>query len=67
MHDVDTVGILKRQLVGELTGAVGATVVNHEDVHLRLRRMNPGEDDRQVAALVVRRDYDQRAWAGIIG
>ena len=34
MHDVHAVRVGQRQLVGELAGAVGAAVVDDEDVHV---------------------------------
>ena len=38
VHDVHPVGVGERQLVGELAGAVGAAVVDDQNVHVGLGR-----------------------------
>ena len=61
MHDVHPVRIGQGQLVGQLAGAVGAAVVDDQDVHVGQGVVHPSDDQRQVLPLVVGRDDDQSA------
>ena len=65
VHDVHAVRVGQGQLVGQLAGAVGAAVVDDQDVHVGTARRARADDQRQVLPLVVRGDDDQRAltWA----
>src|SRR5690242_19699850 len=54
VHDAYGV-VVGRQLVGQLAGAVGRVVVDHEHVHVGLRRAQAADDPDQVVGLVVRR------------
>ena len=61
MHHMHPVRVGKRQLVGELAGAVGAAVVDDQNVHVGLGSVNPAGDQRQVLQLVEGGDDDQSA------
>src|SRR3954451_14081845 len=66
MHDVDPVRVVQSQLVGKLTGAVGATVVDDQYVHIRTSLVDASDDQRQVLPLVEGGDDDQSALAGAL-
>ena len=53
-------GMLARQRVGDVAGAVGRLIVDHHHAHVGMRHQ-PGDEHRQVRALVERRHDDQRA------
>ena len=59
VHDVDAVAVRRGRLVGEPTGAVGAPVVDDEDVDVGAGFAHPAEDERKVLQLVVGRDDHQ--------
>src|SRR5262249_13722875 len=61
VHDMNAVGIGQGQLVRELTGAVGAVVVDDQYVHIRARLVHASDDQRQVLPLVESRNDDQGA------
>jgi len=48
MHDVRTAAVARGQLVGELSGAVGAVVIHDEQMHIGARVLQPSMDDRQI-------------------
>ena len=49
-------GILSRQLISNLAGAVGAVIIHHENVHLGSCLAKTLYHDGQVLLLVIRRD-----------
>ena len=49
-------GILSRQLISNLAGAVGAVIIHHENIHLGSRLAKTLHHDGQVLLLVIRRD-----------
>ena len=49
-------GILSRQLISNLAGAVGAVIIHHENVHLGSCLTKTLNHDGQVLLLVIRRD-----------
>ena len=59
MQDVHAV-VPGREVVGELSGAVRAGVVNDESVRVGHRRVKPAEDPGQVLPLVVGRDHHEQ-------
>ena len=60
VHDLDVrVGL--RELVGEVPGAVGAVIVDHQQVRVGDGFPDPAGDDLQVLPLVVRRHDDDHA------
>src|SRR5262249_1807681 len=61
VHDMNAVGIGQGQLVRELTGAVGAVVVDDQYVHIRARLVHASDDQRQGFPLVESGDDDQSA------
>ena len=61
VHHVHPVRVGQRQLVGELAGAVGAAVVDDQNVHVGARSVHPADDQRQVLPLVVGGDDHQGA------
>ena len=53
--------LVRRELVGQLPGAVGRVVVHHQDLEARVLQQDRGDDLREVLALVVGGDDDERA------
>jgi len=53
--------VLARERVGELAGAIGARVVDDEDLHVGLRGEDLAQRHRQVLPLVVGREHHDGA------
>ena len=58
VHDLDAAGILARERVGDRARAVRRSVVDDQHAEARVRE-HAAREDRQVVALVVRRDDDE--------
>jgi hypothetical protein len=54
----------RRDLVGQLPGAVGRAVVHHQDLQALVAREDGRDQAGEVLALVVRRDDDEGALQG---
>ena len=53
----------RRQLIGELTRAIGRVVVNDQDVESRILGKDQRNDAGDILALVIRRDDHEGAFA----
>ena len=63
VQDMD-MGIIGCHLVGKITGAIGAIVIDDQDVYaVRLCFAQTAHDEGQIILFVVRRDDDQRVVA----
>jgi hypothetical protein len=60
MQNVNSTSIRPRHRVSDQPCAVGASVVNDQDMYIGMRAMYPRNDRRQILALVVCRDDRQR-------